>query len=60
MNYAHALREALERVVALRLHLDDSNENHGRLRALPGTQQSGVLTDEEVIRLAENKEGSLS
>jgi hypothetical protein len=57
MNYAHALREALERVVALRLHLDDSNENNGPLRVLPGTHQSGVLTDEEVLRLAEKISG---
>ena len=57
MNYAHAPREALERVVALRLHLDDSNENNGPLRVLPGTHQSGVLTDEEVLRLAEKISG---
>jgi ectoine hydroxylase-related dioxygenase (phytanoyl-CoA dioxygenase family) len=53
VNYAHAPREALERVVALRLHLDDSNENNGPLRVLPGTHRGGVLTDDEVHRLAE-------
>jgi ectoine hydroxylase-related dioxygenase (phytanoyl-CoA dioxygenase family) len=57
MNYAHAPREALERVVALRLHLDDSNENNGPLRVLPGTHQGGVLTDEEVLHLAEKISG---
>jgi ectoine hydroxylase-related dioxygenase (phytanoyl-CoA dioxygenase family) len=53
VNYAHAPREAPERVVALRLHLDDSNENNGPLRVLPGTHRGGVLTDDEVHRLAE-------
>ena len=53
VNYAHAPREALEQVVALRLHLDDSNENNGPLRVLPGTHRGGVLTDDEVHRLAE-------
>jgi ectoine hydroxylase-related dioxygenase (phytanoyl-CoA dioxygenase family) len=53
VNYAHAPREALEQVVALRLHLDDSNESNGPLRVLPGTHKSEVLTDEEVLRLAE-------
>jgi hypothetical protein len=56
-HYAHAPREALEQVVALRLHLDDSNETNGPLRVLPGTHQSGVLTDEEVLRLAEKISG---
>jgi ectoine hydroxylase-related dioxygenase (phytanoyl-CoA dioxygenase family) len=53
VNYAHAPREALEKIVALRLHLDDSNASNGPLRVLPGTHRSGVLTDEEVHRLAE-------
>jgi len=53
VNYAHAPREALERVVALRLHLDDSNENNGPLPVLPATHRGGVLTDDEVHRLAE-------
>ena len=52
VNYAHAPRE-LERVVALRLDVDDSNENNGPLRVLPGTQRGGVLTDDEVHRQAE-------
>ena len=53
VNYAHAPREALEQIVALRLDLDDSNESNAPLRVLPATHRSGVLTDEEVYRLAE-------
>jgi ectoine hydroxylase-related dioxygenase (phytanoyl-CoA dioxygenase family) len=52
VNYAHAPREALEQIVALRLHLDDSTESNGPLRVLPGTHRSGVLTDDEVHDLA--------
>jgi len=51
--YAYAPKEALERVIALRLHLDDSDLDNGPLRVLPGTQKLGVLTDEETHRLSE-------
>ena len=50
--YAHAPARALEAVVALRLHLDDSNFANGPLRVLPGTHQRGVLTDEAIQELA--------
>ena len=52
VNYAHAPAKALETVVALRLHLDDSNLDNGPLRVLPGTHTNGVLTDEEVLSFA--------
>jgi len=51
--YAQAPKEALERVVALRLHLDDSDLDNGPLRVLPGTKTLGVLTDEEIHELAQ-------
>ena len=50
--YAHAPAAALEAVVALRVHLDDSTSSNGPLRVLPGTHVRGVLTDDEVERLA--------
>ena len=46
-------RAALERVVALRVHLDDSTPDNGPLRVLPGTHTAGVLTDDEVKELAQ-------
>jgi ectoine hydroxylase-related dioxygenase (phytanoyl-CoA dioxygenase family) len=49
--YAHAPASALEQVLAVRIHLDDSNLNNGPLRVLPGTHKTGVLTDEELQRL---------
>jgi hypothetical protein len=40
---AHAPAHALEQVLAIRVHLDDSNEENGPLRVLPGTHRRGVL-----------------
>lgn len=50
--YAHAPTTALSQIVALRVHLDDSTTDNGPLRVLPGTHMKGVLTDEDVLRLA--------
>jgi ectoine hydroxylase-related dioxygenase (phytanoyl-CoA dioxygenase family) len=52
VHYAQAPADALETVVALRLSLDDSAEDNGPLRVLPGTEWRGVLTDAEVAALA--------
>jgi len=48
VTYAHAPARVLERVVALRVHLDDSTADNGPLRVLPGTHTLGVLSDAEV------------
>ena len=52
MIYAHAPAWALDRVVALRVSLDNSSATNGPLRVLPGTHRSGVLSDAEIERLA--------
>jgi ectoine hydroxylase-related dioxygenase (phytanoyl-CoA dioxygenase family) len=52
VSYAHAPASALERIVALRLSLDDSGPDNGPLRVLPDTHRLGVLTDAEVTDLA--------
>lgn len=52
VTYAHAPASALSRVIALRLHLDDSGAANGPLRVLPGTHTLGVLSDQQVGRLA--------
>jgi ectoine hydroxylase-related dioxygenase (phytanoyl-CoA dioxygenase family) len=52
VNYAHAPAKALERVIALRLHLDDSNLENGPLRVIPATHKKGVLIDDEILSLA--------
>ena len=52
VTYAHAPAIALSRILALRVHLDDSTLDNGPLRVLPGTHRSDVLTDEEIEELA--------
>ena len=48
VDYAHAPAVALSKIVALRVHLDDSSSDNGPLRVLPGTHTLGVLTDEQI------------
>ena len=55
INYAHAPTHALDRVIALRLHFDDSHIHNGPLRVLVGTHKLGVLTDEEVLQLSRER-----
>lgn len=54
--YAHAPATALEQVLALRIHLDDSTETNGPLRVIPGTHTRGVLTDPELLELDSQRE----
>lgn len=49
---AHAPASALEQVLAIRVHLDDSNEDNGPLKTLPATHNYGVLTDDQIYGLA--------
>ena len=53
--YAHAPAAALARVVALRVHLDDSTPENGPLRVLPGTHRLGVLTDSQLQQLSRTR-----
>jgi ectoine hydroxylase-related dioxygenase (phytanoyl-CoA dioxygenase family) len=45
VTYAHAPASALSKILALRIHLDDSTLENGPLRVLPGTHVLGVLSD---------------
>jgi ectoine hydroxylase-related dioxygenase (phytanoyl-CoA dioxygenase family) len=49
---AHAPASALEQVLAIRVHLDDSSEDNGSLRVLPGSHRVGVLSDDEIHELS--------
>jgi len=51
--YAHAPATALNHVLALRVHLDDSTVENGPLRVLPATHKLGVLSDDAIHDLAE-------
>jgi ectoine hydroxylase-related dioxygenase (phytanoyl-CoA dioxygenase family) len=52
VHYAHAPASALQQVLALRLHLDDSVADNGPLRVLPGTHTHGVFHDEALHELS--------
>ena len=52
VTYAHAPAKALERIVALRIHIDDSTADNGPLRVLPGTHSLGVLSEAQIRKLA--------
>ena len=49
--YAHAPAAALARIVALRVHFDDSTGANGPLRVLPDTHGLGLLSDEAIGKL---------
>ena len=57
---AHAPAAALEQVLALRVHLDDSTAANGPLRVIPYTHRSGVLTDAEIQEHSGNSAGVVS
>jgi ectoine hydroxylase-related dioxygenase (phytanoyl-CoA dioxygenase family) len=53
VTYAHAPASALAQVLALRVHLDDSESDNGPLRVLPETHMLGVLTDDAIHEMAQ-------
>ena len=50
--YAHAPASALDQILALRIHLDDSTVFNGPLRIVPGTHKAGVLSHDEIHHLS--------
>ncbi len=46
--YAHAPASALQKILALRIHLDDSTEYNGPLKVVPGSHNRGVLSDDQI------------
>lgn len=56
VNYAHAQAEVLSKIIALRIHMDNSTLENGPLRVLPRTHQLGLLSDQQIQCLARNTE----
>jgi hypothetical protein len=56
LPHVQAPREILERMVAVRLHLDPCGAENGPLRVLPGTHRHGRLRHEDIDRLATERE----
>jgi ectoine hydroxylase-related dioxygenase (phytanoyl-CoA dioxygenase family) len=48
--HVHAPASVLERMIALRIHLDDSGEDNGPLRVIRGSHRSRKLSPEEIER----------
>lgn len=46
--YARPPREVLESLLAVRLHVDDCDENNGPLRVAPGSHREGILKSAEI------------
>jgi ectoine hydroxylase-related dioxygenase (phytanoyl-CoA dioxygenase family) len=51
ITYAQAPASELERIVALRLHLDASTRDNGPLRVIPGSHLRGVLSNGAIQEL---------
>jgi ectoine hydroxylase-related dioxygenase (phytanoyl-CoA dioxygenase family) len=54
--HARAPAAALQHIVALRVHLDNSTSANGPLRVLPNTHALGVLSDKEISRLSHDSQ----
>jgi ectoine hydroxylase-related dioxygenase (phytanoyl-CoA dioxygenase family) len=52
VRHAQAPSWALARVIALRLHLDDSTSTNGPLRVISGSHQDGLLSDSQILARA--------
>jgi ectoine hydroxylase-related dioxygenase (phytanoyl-CoA dioxygenase family) len=48
--HALAPAEVLERLLTIRIHLDDATETNGALRVMPGSHRCGRMSDEEIER----------
>lgn len=51
MQFVHAPPEVLEKLVAVRIHLDPCGVDDGPLRVVPGSHKHGVLSDEQAMAL---------
>ncbi|MFO1349900.1 MAG: phytanoyl-CoA dioxygenase family protein [Gammaproteobacteria bacterium] len=49
--YAHAPAAALSRIIALRIHLDDSLASNGPLRVIPGSHRLGIVDDAQIASI---------
>ena len=46
--HAQAPADALQEMITLRLHLDDTDSSNGALKVLPGSHQHGVLSSQDI------------
>lgn len=48
MTFVHGTDELLARMIAVRLHLDNSTPDNGPLRVIPGSHTAGTLSPHEI------------
>jgi ectoine hydroxylase-related dioxygenase (phytanoyl-CoA dioxygenase family) len=51
--------EVLQRMLTVRIHLDDTDGENGALRVIAGTHQMGRLTSEQISELREERAETL-
>lgn len=56
VNYAHAPAWALNKIVALRIHLDPCRSENGPLRVIPGSHCRGIVRGDEVLKIVRSHE----
>jgi ectoine hydroxylase-related dioxygenase (phytanoyl-CoA dioxygenase family) len=54
--HVHPPAEILERMVTLRVHLDDCGEDNGPLRVIPGSHRNGRLSDDVITEQLTTRE----
>ncbi len=54
VKFAHAPTRILNKILALRIHLDHSTSSNGPLRVIPGSHQNRILEDAEFRQVIEN------
>ncbi|WP_455211833.1 phytanoyl-CoA dioxygenase family protein [Kaarinaea lacus] len=47
--------EILKNILTMRIHFDDTDEDNGALRVLPGSHQHGRISSREIIKIVENE-----
>ena len=55
-NYVQLPREVLEKMVTFRINLDDANEDNACLQVIPQSHIFGVLSNEKIKKVVDNKE----
>ncbi|MEQ8211828.1 MAG: phytanoyl-CoA dioxygenase family protein [Lacipirellulaceae bacterium] len=54
MTFAHGSEKLLAHMLAVRLHLDDSNDLNGPLQVVPGSHRQGILAQGDASSLRES------
>lgn len=59
IDHSEAPRDLLDRMVTLRIHLDDTPKDSGPVEVLPGTHKYGRLTQKDIAELTEQRPATI-